>query len=227
MASMPIDEIAQTEKTTFSRVERRMFGHGLEWWNEAMLISLGIAAICALAVAFTTTIVVKLQGQAEEDARTAFDQYKIDSDRRIAEANARAAEATEKTEQERLERIKLERKFGPRILDDEQASIFTKAVVDANVNHVIIARVDDMEAAISADSFAKILREAGINVELQSLGTRIPPQYGAAIYDPAGDTGAFITAFRSIGSNIPWVKDPIGVNRATPIILLYTKPFPS
>lgn len=48
-AKMPEAEKAQIEKTTVSKIERRMFGYPLPWWNEAMLISLGIAALCALS----------------------------------------------------------------------------------------------------------------------------------------------------------------------------------
>ncbi len=102
-----------------------MFGHNLAWWNEAMLLSLGIAAFCALAVAFTTTIVVKLQGQAEIDAKKAFDdsqdafnKYKIDAAKDIAEANARAAEA----------KLELEKFRTPRTLNTEQQARITEKI---------------------------------------------------------------------------------------------------
>ena len=61
---------------------RRMFGFSLDWWNGALLFSLAVTALAAIAGGVTTAVVMKLQKQAT-----------IDTAKVIAEANARAAEA--------------------------------------------------------------------------------------------------------------------------------------
>ena len=61
---------------------RRMLGFSLDWWNGALLFSLAVTALAAIAGGVTTAVVMKLQKQAT-----------IDTAKQIAMANARAAEA--------------------------------------------------------------------------------------------------------------------------------------
>jgi hypothetical protein len=78
-------EIAQITNTISSNRVRRMLGHDLDWWNSAMLLSLGAVAIAAVAVVLTTYAVLKLQKQAEVETRIEFDRYKLASDLRALE----------------------------------------------------------------------------------------------------------------------------------------------
>jgi hypothetical protein len=55
--------MARIENTNLPRGARQMLGHDLDWWNTAMLFSLAAAALAALSLAVSTTIVVKLQRQ--------------------------------------------------------------------------------------------------------------------------------------------------------------------
>ena len=59
-----------------------MLGFSLDWWNGALLFSLAVTALAAIAGGVTTAVVMKLQKQAT-----------IDTAKQIAKANARAAEA--------------------------------------------------------------------------------------------------------------------------------------
>jgi hypothetical protein len=54
-------EMAQIESTAFSRKVRRLFGLDLHSWEQVMLVSLGFAALAAVAVVVATTAVVTLQ----------------------------------------------------------------------------------------------------------------------------------------------------------------------
>lgn len=66
----------------------------------------------------------ELSAQREEAAIIA----KRESDERIAEANARAAEANQKAEAERLERLKIEARLADRSLNAEQTTQFVEAM---------------------------------------------------------------------------------------------------
>lgn len=158
--TIPITEPAQIEKTNISMGESRMFGHNLAWWNEAMLISLGIAAICAIAVAFTTTVVVKLQRQAEINTEEAFNKYKIDSGKDIAQAAARAAEANEKAENERLLRVKLQQQLARRRLTGSQREQLKKILSKHPYNIGVVSTMLDLEGSDFADDFASALKDS-------------------------------------------------------------------
>jgi hypothetical protein len=77
----------QITETTSSKAERRVFGFDLDWWNGAMLASLGGAAIAAAAVVFSTFVVIRLQKEAENATRNELETYKLDSSKKIAGLN--------------------------------------------------------------------------------------------------------------------------------------------
>ncbi len=95
-----------------------MLGFELSWWNGAMLASLGLAALAAIAVLVTTRAVIYLQDRDADANAKSFERYKIEAGERtkalekdvvlsrvaIAEANARAAEAQLALEKFRLPR---------------------------------------------------------------------------------------------------------------------------
>jgi hypothetical protein len=77
------DDLAvNDDKISHPTTVRRMFGFSLDWWNGALLFSLAVTALAAIAGGVTTAVVMKLQKQVT-----------IDTAKRIEEANARAAEA--------------------------------------------------------------------------------------------------------------------------------------
>jgi hypothetical protein len=103
VAMMPAAEMAQIEKTTFSRKVRRVFGLGLHSWEQLMLLSLGIAALAALALVVATTSVVILQRDETARTKNEFESYKLEAGKTISEADARTKEAELKLEQLRDE----------------------------------------------------------------------------------------------------------------------------
>lgn len=91
---MPAAESPTIEKTVSSNTERGMWGLDLDAWNVVLLVSLGVAAVAAFAVVVSTTAVIRLQKAVEIETKDEFDRYKLDADKKIAEANARANEAS-------------------------------------------------------------------------------------------------------------------------------------
>ena len=67
-------EMAQIESTIPSKKVRRMFGFDLDWWNTAMVVSLGFGAIAALAVLVSTAVVIKLQKETEVELKLALER---------------------------------------------------------------------------------------------------------------------------------------------------------
>lgn len=128
-------------------------------------------------------------------------------------------------EREHVARLELERKYGPRVLGDHERTSLAGAAKQNNVRHVIILRVDDMEAAIAADNLAKALESAGVKVDVGSMGTLVPPRYGASVYDPAGANGPFAKTMASIAPSLP-TEGPFQSNSAVPVFRVYLKPFP-
>src|SRR5262245_35249285 len=84
---------------TNSMKARRMFGLGLDSWNTITVWSLGIAAVAAAALVVATFVVIKLQKLEASDAAAALEQYKLETGKKIAEANARATEANARADE--------------------------------------------------------------------------------------------------------------------------------
>jgi hypothetical protein len=88
VAMMPTAENAETEKTTFSRNVSRLFGLDLHSWEQLMLVSLGFAALAAVAIVVTTAAVVRVQKLEAEEAKRELELYKLDAATKISEANS-------------------------------------------------------------------------------------------------------------------------------------------
>jgi hypothetical protein len=88
-----MDEMAQIERTAFSRKERRLFGFDLHSWEQVMLVSLGFAALAAVFVVVATTAVVKLQKKEADDADKALNAYKLTVEDKVADAKTEGIKA--------------------------------------------------------------------------------------------------------------------------------------
>jgi F0F1-type ATP synthase epsilon subunit len=105
---MPKADRAQIAKTVFSIRVRHMWGLDLHGWETAMLISLGVAAIAAMAVVVATAVVVRLQHIETEDSQRELEAYKSEAAELIANANSEAAKANESTAKLNNETAKLQ-----------------------------------------------------------------------------------------------------------------------
>src|SRR5690349_2390753 len=107
-----MQDTTQIQRAAHATGVRRMWwGLSLDSWNNLIVVFLSIGAAAAVAVGITTYIAFQLQKQEAAEAKDEFDRYKVDADKKIAEAHARAAEANRIAEEERLARLKLEAKL--------------------------------------------------------------------------------------------------------------------
>lgn len=84
----------------------------------------------------------------------------------IASSNARAEEAKQIAERERLERVKLEANVAPRRLNQEQQSSIMKSLRRFKGRSVTVVTYSmDVEAAVVATQLMAVLTQAGIAVE--------------------------------------------------------------
>lgn len=81
-----------------------------------MLGSLVFAGLAAVAVAFSTVVVVKLQRAENAEAKAEFERYRIETGETIAKANESAARANEAAELLRKDNLALQRLMQPRRL---------------------------------------------------------------------------------------------------------------
>jgi hypothetical protein len=169
MARMATPDTAHIENTTISVTERLTFGHNLPWWNEAMLISLGVAALCAVAVALTTTIVVRMQGSAEADTKEAFERYKLEAETNINDAKARAAKAE----------LDLAKFKAPRTLLPEQIVTLTSQLKPFGKIAFDVATEQSHEPASLLAQICEALQKAGWdwqNWEAGDVALKLPKQ---------------------------------------------------
>lgn len=82
----------------------------------------------------------------------------------IAQANARAAEANQKAEEERLARVKIEQRLAPRQLLQEDALKISKALDSYSTTIFILAFGDSPEIVRFAHQLAAALKEGGCKV---------------------------------------------------------------
>src|ERR1700674_686608 len=80
----------QTENAPFSKRVKGMLGFDLDWWNAAMLVALGAAALAAIALLLSNKAVVVLQDREAKDNAAAFVRYQMEAGKKIAEANSAA-----------------------------------------------------------------------------------------------------------------------------------------
>jgi hypothetical protein len=103
-------------------------------------------------------------------------------------------------EHERVERIKMEQRFGARHFTPEQRDAIILAFKGKPML-VQVRCIAEGEAMLAANNFAVVLREAGLTVPpVLDVGLTIPPSLGVEVYDPAGQGGLFA---KTMMANIP------------------------
>lgn len=148
---MPIADSTTTTTVTISVPERLILGHNIDWWNEAMVVSLGFTGIFALAVALTTTMVVKLQRQIDSDTKAAFAKYRIDAEKSINEAKAEALNAE----------LALEKYKAPRVLSEAQREELILDLADSSGQEYDITAAAGDEPSSLACQIDSALKSAG------------------------------------------------------------------
>jgi hypothetical protein len=189
-----------------------IFGLDLHWWEQLMLFSL-------LAVFATTLSVVILQRRENAQTKREYEEYKLTADARVADAKREGIAAGEKAgnamlraaelekeaeelkkgnltlardlERERMERVKMEERFGARHFTQAQKEAVLAAFKGRPIT-VHVRCIAEGEACLAAENFAAVLREAGLSVPpVKDVGLTIPPTLGIEVWDPDGQNGLF------------------------------------
>lgn len=234
---MPSAANKQIENTTVSVPERVMFGHDLEWWNEWMLISLAFAALGALAIAFTTTVVAKLQGQTERDAKKALESYKATVSGQVADANRagveagkaagdailKAAQADERAAALEVEGAKLKLELArvktpllERDITLEQQNELKRELFGKRLQVAIIAPSSEREINKYALKMIATMEFAGVHIGIRYIAGSIENEGINAVPDGlniSGD-GPAVSLFRNAfeKAHIPFGTHPLDVN---------------
>jgi hypothetical protein len=164
------------ENMIFSKRVSRMLGLGLDSWNSIMLWALGIGAVAALTVVLSQWVIIKLQKLEAQDKAEAFERFKLETGKEIAEANERAQKL--RSDNLLLQRSLAARRIamGGRDGDDEVRKERWKAVEKYAGTLALIQSDSDSEPKILASDIGFALKKSGWNVRfIAEEESHIPP----------------------------------------------------
>lgn len=230
----PTIDSAQAANTNLSKNVQGLFGWELHTWEDTMVIFLCIAAAVALIVGLATWQVVRLQRLALKQSEQAFEKYKLDAGQKTAEAmssaadaNARAAEASERAEI-------LKSQLAWRVISEEVANKLTASLA-ANPGAVNVRYNDgDPEALFLAIQLSNIFGKAKWQVGFGAVKLNNAIAFGTLI--PQGQSGHIKTLRKSFSdAGLPFSSEeapPIGVMFGStvpdgPMLLIGSKPPPA
>jgi hypothetical protein len=104
--------MAETINNANAATSTLFLGHNGDWWDFWLIVSAFVAVAVAAAIGFTTAGSLVSHKREARAGESAFDRYKLETGKQIAEATARQKEAELKLEQ-------LRQKMGPRRIDSE------------------------------------------------------------------------------------------------------------
>jgi hypothetical protein len=174
MAANPTSDIQTTPKAT-----RVLMWNVSSPTADALFTFSNVLLICGALAIFIGTIGAFSMSAAKEffaNARIAANEADTarakesaaQAGERAAQADSRAAEANLKAETERVERLKLEAKYAPRILSDEQATSLQNALASLKGNDVDIVSYEGLgtDVAMLSQQIAAVMGIAGINAKV-------------------------------------------------------------
>lgn len=139
---------------TVARVKKRNFSMTLEDWNTILQFASAVLLGLTFAVGAGAVWTGYVLGRRQEERIKA-------TEKATADANARAAEANEKAEQERLARVQLEAKLAPRSISREQEERVQAEISRLAGQYVTVTFDNNPEAAAFASQIESVLRSAG------------------------------------------------------------------
>lgn len=146
-----MQDSAMTANDAPSQKVRRMAGLSLHGWENVMLASLALAAVFAALVGVATYCVVQLQRAEIAEAKEESERYKLDVERKISEADARAAEA-------KLELAKFKE---PRSISAAQAETMSREMLPFSGTTFEFASANESEPLSVVDAVENALIKAG------------------------------------------------------------------
>ncbi len=166
-------------------MDSSLLGHGSDWWNGAMLASLGVAALAAVLVAMATAGVIEVQKREANSAKSELERYKLgvssqvaeakreglaagktatDAELKAAQANERAAMLEKDAAEARLETERLKEQVAWRRVSKEQHAEIVNALAGRHFAIFLEFSQSDPEATQFADDLFRSLKNAGVTV---------------------------------------------------------------
>lgn len=136
-------------------------GHNGEWWDFWLIISVIIAALAATAIGVATVGSIVSHKREAKSAEEALDRYKLETEKKISEANERAEDA--RLEQERLKQLVKWRTVSP-----EDMKVLTTELAKGGGEIDIAFAPSDPESEyfalkiIGNDGFAAVNNSSGV-----------------------------------------------------------------
>jgi len=143
-------------------------GHNGEWWDFWLIASLVFAALAAMAIGITTTGSIVSHKREALTAEEALGRFKLQTESKIADANARAAEA----------QLELEKFKKPRSISVEQRNRIAE-----EMKKFAGQQYFGMVASDVADAW-DIWREISLSLEIAGWKRLPPPGLQATQYGP-------------------------------------------
>jgi len=186
--------MGKKNKRGFGMVMSAEFAERIFSWANWFLLG-------ALVVGLIATYTIVVSGNIKE----AYLKREIaEAGQRAAEADARAAEADRKTEEERLERLKLEAKIAPRRLNADQQHAITAALKPFSGRKVMVkSYAQDVEAAILGKQIIESLKFANIEVSDNTLSVSSFRSIALAVHVTGNDetlVATLLDALSSVGN---------------------------
>jgi hypothetical protein len=166
----------------------------------ALLVTLGVAAEFVFQIR-TSVVVSSIRGV--QHMRDVDQQAKIASTiERATKAEQQAAEATKRAEEERLERVKIEKaiidQLAQRDIKKEQIETIS-AAVKGRIGTIYLYPLADPEASRFAFAISEALKAGGADVRLMLSGTRDVPVFPDKFNVAVSITG--VTIYESDGKH--------------------------
>jgi hypothetical protein len=105
--------MTETINSTNAATSTLFLGHNGEWWDFSLIVAGIFVALAAAAAVIATAGSIVAHKREAAGAELALETFKLETERKISEADARAAEAN----------LELAKFKAPRLLDDAQQSI--------------------------------------------------------------------------------------------------------
>lgn len=182
-----------------------------------MVLSLIAAGLFGTSAAVATYWVVQLTRDENREKDRAFGEYQTDTGLQIAEANERAAGANLKAETERVERLKLEAKYAPREVTEEQVRALEKSLAPLKGQSVDVISYESLGTDVAEYAFVLTanLNRAGLH------SVQFTPFSGSGLVwgilvqteegSPPEQTAALAAAFGAAGIYVRVIEPyPIG-----------------
>lgn len=138
------------------------FAEAISFWANWVLVSaLAIGVIATWGIVMSASV----KEAHWEQQRVAAEDRISANERMTAEANARAAEANQKAETERVERLKLEAKYAPRLITEEQVRALEKSLVPLQGQTVDVVSYESLGTDVAEYAFVLTanLNHAGLH----------------------------------------------------------------